>query len=90
MSPELRDQLEAFVCGRISLGALRDWLVPRFPDEDQIECEIYCQVEMALQHIRDGYGDDSEEDIRGKLSPYLIERETSSANRTLRTRWGAA
>ena len=84
MTEELWDRLEAFVCGRISLGALRDWLVPRWPQE-QIECDIYCQIEMALVHIEDGI--ESEDDIRGQLSVYLIERATTGSNRTIRVRW---
>ena len=87
MSPELRNQLEAFVCGRISLGAFRDWLVSRFPHGTQIENHIYCHVEMALQHIRDGFGYESEENMRGELSEYLIERNTQATNLTIRTRW---
>lgn len=85
MTDELRDRLEAFVCGRISLGALRDWLVPRLRPEDHIAWDVYCKIEMALQHMQDW--DESEEVVRGQLSSYLIERQTHSSNVTLRTRW---
>lgn len=87
---ELRDQIEAFVIGRISLSQLDEWLVPRFRalKMDSLEAEIVARVLMGLQHIADGI--ESEEDVREQLSSYLIERDTTSANRTLRMRWRVA
>ena len=88
LEPELRDQLEAFICGRISLHQLYVWLTPRCRNPSRIECQVDCQVLMALQHIGDGVEPiEEEEDLKAQLSVYLIERETTSVSRTLRVRW---
>lgn len=96
MTEELRNHIEAFVCGHISLAQfhvwLTEWLAPRFRDTEFSECvgfEIDCQVLMALQHIGDGVEPiETEEDLKAQLSEYLPEPATTSSNRTLRMRWG--
>jgi len=85
MTSELRDQIEAFVLGRITLVQLYEWLTPRFRSADDIEREVDARVIMGLQHIQDGI--ESEDDIREQLSAYLVERQTHSANHTIWMRW---
>jgi len=87
MIGELRDHVEAFVCGRISLIELDEWLTSRLRNVmiDSIEYEIVAHVLMALHNLQ--HEIESEDDIRRQFSLYLIEGGTTSSNRTLRMRW---
>lgn len=64
LSPELRDRVISYICGRSDFDALVDWYTPRvfelIDTADSADADVVAAIELCLAEMEDGIRSESE------------------------------